>query len=586
MSENKKKLKENVAKAKNANAKNKKVNNANAKANGNKKVEEKKGAPSGATATIPFIVTAAVLVVVLLGGGIFALVDYISADHGFDYLKSDLSKYVELTEDYKNFTVNVDIAAPREDDVKISILNMLYADRDETPLHGGERLDYGVITPGDDVYVWYRGYLVGDGDEKIVVEDLSNFGKTSADKLGIGSNGLYPGFELNLLDINTKDYSRFEKITSGTVSEGQIAYITYTKTKSGDKTGITESNVRIDFSEDIDATYGAGFAEKIMGLEIGKKVDISATVNSTVYNYTNLTVNFVTECETNPIKVEAYFPYDYSVPTLRNENAVFEVYVDGIVVYDTPEFNDEYLEKKIEDEELNVTLEELEELGKDSLTANYYAYAEKLMNELYETEKKELVENEIWAHYVEISKALKYPKAKVEEIYEDYVDDIVYQFTNSGGYVYNQSTGKYVECKTIDEFAPLHLGIGAGGDWEAEAYKQAESFVKERMVMFYILRAENLVPTDEELKAERDKVYQEYLDEAIKQYLNYHGKTREDYTDEEYEEVVEECRDVVAFNFEENYFTMRSYYNILAKTAVNWPEVITLDERRAYPQDK
>ena len=104
--------------------------------------------------------------------------------------------------------------------------------------------------------------------------------------------------------------------------------------------------------------------------------------------------------------------------------------------------------------------------------------------------------------------------------------------------------------------------------------------------MFYILRAENLLPTDEELYAERGAIYQEYLDEAIKQYFDYDGKTREDYTDEEYEKIVKECEQIVYFNFEENYFIIRAYYNILAETAVNWPEVITLDERRAYPQDQ
>ena len=578
MSENKKKIKETAAKDKNV------VNNKKTKdVAADKNQEEKKGMSSK---HLPFIIIAAILVVVMLGGGIFALVDYIAADRGFDYLKSDLSKYIELTDDYKNFTVNIDIASPREEDVKIAVLNMLYADREKDPLNKGEKVG-GVITPGDEVYIWYRGYIVGDGDEKTVVEGLSNFAGKDPQKLGIGSNGMFPGVELNLIGIDTRDYKKFEKITSGKVTEGQIAYISYTKTKGNDKsTQYKAENVRIDFSEDIDAIYGAGFADKIIGLEIGKKLDVSANLDGVIYNYTDLTVNFVTECEVNPIKVEAYVAYDYEIANLRNENLVFEIYVDGIVHYDTPEFTDEYLEKKIENKEINLTLEDLEALGKESLTANYYAYAEKLMNDLYETEKRELIETQLWKHYVEISKAKKYPKAKVDEIYEDYVDDIVDQFSNSGGYIYDQTAGKYVECETIDDFAPLYLGIGAGGDWEAEAYKQAQSFVKERMVMFYILKAENLVPTDEELTAERDKIYQEYLDEAIKQYLNYYGKDRDDYTDEEYEAVVEECREVVAFNFDENYFTIRAYYNILANTAVDWPEVITLDERRAYPQDK
>ena len=158
------------------------------------------------------------------------------------------------------------------------------------------------------------------------------------------------------------------------------------------------------------------------------------------------------------------------------------------------------------------------------------------------------------------------------------MNDIFDWFVNSGGSIYNSATGQYVTYKTFDEFAPIYLGLGAGGDWKAEVYKQSESFIKERMVMFYILRAENLLPSEEELMAERDEIFREYLDDAIKQYLDYYGKTREDYTDEEYEEVVEECRDIVFFNFEENYFIIRAYFNILAEEAVKWPTVITLDE--------
>ena len=58
------------------------------------------------------IITAGILVVILGAAGIFALVDAISRDAGFDYIKADLTKYIEFTDDYKNFTINVDIAKP------------------------------------------------------------------------------------------------------------------------------------------------------------------------------------------------------------------------------------------------------------------------------------------------------------------------------------------------------------------------------------------------------------------------------------------------------------------------------------------
>ena len=582
MSENKKKNnKEKAAKEAPVKAADAKTNKA--KANGaeaKKTISEK---------NLAVIITAGILAVILIATAIFMVVDYAKKDSGFDYLKSDLSKYVEFTSDYKNFTINVDIAKPHDIDVDVAILNMIYNDRDTTARYDGAKVTSAIdITAGDEVYIWYRGYLIGDDGEKIIVPGMSNFGNDSAYALGIGSGGFIPGFELNLIGVNTGDYAKFVKIKSGEINENQIAYVTYTKTKGEAKTDkITESNVRIDFSEDIDAIYGEGFEAKLLALKIGDKIDFVATAGDTVYNYTDLTVNFVTECESNPIVIETYFPYDYQQENLRNETAYFEVYVDGVVVYDTPEFTDEYLEKKIEDEEINVTMEELEALEGETLIDKYRTFATNMMYEIYEEEYKTLVEEQIWLYYNEISKALKYPQVKVDAIYDDYIDDIYNQFVSSGGYIYNSSLGQYKTYETFESYAPVYVGV-TSGNWKNYVYSQAQSFVKERMVMFYVLKAENLLPGDAEFKATYDEIVEEYIDEAIAQYLSYYGKTREDYTDEEYEDVVAECRDIVFSNFEDEYFEIRTYYTILAKAAIEWPsiKVVTLDDRRAYPQDK
>lgn len=555
----------------------------------NKVKEEKTESKKTISQTgLAIIITAAILVIALASAGIFAIVDYAKKDSGFNYLKSDLSKYVEFSSSYKDFSVNVDIAKPHDIDVDVTILNLIYTDRDETPRYDGAKVTSPItITAGDEVHIWYRGYLIGDDGEEIVVAGMSNFGNSAAYALGIGSNGFIPGFEFNLIGVNTGGYNKFEKITSGEVNEGQVAYITYTRTKGELKTDkITESNVRVELSDsDIDDTFGAGFKEKLMSLKIGDKVELTTTLGDTTYNYTDLTINFVTECEDNPIVIETYFPYDYQKEDLRNETAYFEVYVEGVVVYDTPEFTDEYLKGKIEDEEIKITLEDLEEFEGATLTDKYRAYCEKTMMDLYEEEYKTLVEEAIWEHYAKISTALKYPQLKVDKIYDDYIDDIYQQFISNGGYIYDSSSGKYTTYDSFESYAPVYVGASSS-TWKTVVYAQAENFVKERIVLFYILRAENLLPSTEEFNAEYNKLLQEYLDEAVKQYLDYYEKTREDYTDEEFEDVIEECRDIVFSSFEEEYFEMRTYYNILAKTMIDWPEVITLDERRAYPQNK
>ena len=104
--------------------------------------------------------------------------------------------------------------------------------------------------------------------------------------------------------------------------------------------------------------------------------------------------------------------------------------------------------------------------------------------------------------------------------------------------------------------------------------------------MFYILKAEGLVPSNEVFQAENQKIRQEYLDEYVDQYLSYMGKTKDDYSDADYQALIDQCQKTVNANFDEEYFSVRTYYTILAKTIVKWPTVSTLDDRRSYPQDK
>lgn len=505
----------------------------------------------------------------------------------FDYLTADLSEYIEFTEDYKNFEINIDLAKPHDIDVDVTILNMVSKDKNNQPLYGGLKLKDLVISGGDIVNIWYRGYLIGDDGEQIVVDGMSNFGNASPYTLEIGSNSFIPGFELNLVGIDTKDYPKFEKIVSGAVNEKQIAYVSYTRVKGNDDKTKTEfSNVRMVLSEDLDATYGKGFKDKLLSSTIGKKGELSTSINDEAYTYSNLTINFVTECEVNPIVVETYFGYDYSKADLRNETAYFEVYVVDGYEYECPEFDDTYLKNKIEKKEINVTLEELDKFEGETLVDKYRAFVNDSLDKIYQENYDSMVEEAVWNHLVEITKAKKYPTEKVEEIYNDYIEDIKYQFRSTGGQLYDNTTGQYKTHDTLDSFAKAYLGVTGTESWKDKVYAEAQNFVKERLMLFYILRDQNLMPTEAKYKEKYDEIIQQYIDEALDQYFYYAGTTRDDYTDEEYQDILEECEDIVYDNFDEEYFMIRTHYTILAETMVKWPKVITLDERRAYPQDK
>ena len=552
----------------------------------NQPTEKKKIAPI----TIALIITAAILACVIIAVAVVLITDYVKKDKGFDYMTSNLDKYLEFTEDYKNFSVNVDIAKPHDMDVDVAMLNLLAADKDKESVVKGKT--EGVLGAGDVVTIWYRGYLIGEDGSEIVVANMSNFASANASTLELGSASFVSGFELGLVGINLADYAKFEKIKEGEVKESHVVYVTYTRvTSEGDNVKKnTESSLRIDLSEDVDKVYGEGFKQNVIGTAIGgeTKKNFSTKIDGQVYNYNDFKVDFVTECEANPIVVDVYFPYDYSQTTLRNESAKFEVYVDSFDDYtcEYEEICDEYLQKKFDKNELSITLDELNKYEGETLTEKYYAFAEEAIWNLYEQEYKVLLEEAIWAHYQEIVTIKKYPVSKVEKIYDDYVADVFDQFLADEGKIYNSYTGSYSTYETLDTYAPVYLGISTTEQtWREYLYSNAEALIKERLIMFYLMRNEGFAPSEEDFEKLLSATREEYISEYVNQYLSYQGKTKDDYTEDEYAKFVAEREKEIFDYYSDDYFEEVTYYNIVVKNIVDWPtiKVSTLDERRAYP---
>ena len=551
-------------------------------------VEKEEGKKVISEENLALIITAAVLAVIFIVTAVISLVQAVQRDVWFDYLNSDLDSYLEFDKDYKNFKIDVDIAKPHDIDVDVTILNLIYEDKSEKPLYGGSPVTSPItITAGDTVNIWFRGYLLDEDGNQISVDGMSNFTDSSSTAIGIGANNFVPGFELNLIGKNTGDYSKFEKIIKGALKDSMIAYVNYSIPSEKDSSKLDSfKGVRMDLSTDLDAKYGAGFKAELMKLAIGDKGKITATLGEKSVTYSDVTVTFATECETNPMIVECYFPYDYSKTELRNETAYFEVYVDGVIVYDCPEFNDEYLTKKIEDKEINLTLEELNEYEGATLVEKYRKFVQKTLDDIYDSSYASLVEQKIWDYYSSIVKVKKYPMIKVEEMYDQYIDEPTTQYITYGGQAYDSTTGQYKTYDTLEGFIPAYLGLSANTKWQDYITDMAKNAVKERMTMYYLLKAENLMPTEEVFNEKLESIRQEYLDQYIAQYLNYEGKTKEDYTDEEYAELVEDCTEEIFSYYDDDYFAVRVYYTVVSETFIDWPEVVTLDERRAYPLDK
>lgn len=541
---------------------------------------------------LAIIIGAIVVGVVLLSIGIFFLVDAIKNDKFFSYEKSDLTEYIELDEkDYKNLTFDIDIAKPKDIDVDVAILSLLAAEKGAVRYNGSTVLTHFTITPGTVVNIWYRGYLLDDNGEKVPVDGMSNFTDTSASSLEIGSGGFIPGFELGLVGINTADYPKFVKITdaSTVITESHVAYVSYSKLAEGaDSSKTTKaSNIRIDISDDIDAIYGEGFKEQLLGAKIGEAKSFSAVIDDTTYNYTDFTVNFVTECEDNPIVVETYFPYDYNTTELRNETAYFEVYVESGVLYEAPpEFNDEFVKNMIEKNGGTVAF--LDNYEGENLADKYRDYIKKTIEKNYEEEYKAAVSEVVWDYILSNAKVIKYPINEVNIAYEKYVALVERQYIQSGGQIMNQYTGEYTSYTDIDSYAVAYLGLTyTTTDWYSYLYGISQSKVAETLVTYYIASQENLIPDKEEFEIIVSETLEAQVNDYVIEYLEYEGKTRDDFTEEEYKNYyLLRASELVTYYGGEEYFEELAIYEIVINNLVEWTNVNSLDYRRAYSFDK
>ncbi len=559
------------------------------------------------------IIVAAVVVLLAIAAGIIIPIVINANKKNFDYVSADMTKYVEFSADkYKDYRLEVDIAKPKDIDPDVAMLNMLTGDKAEKPDFEGAFKTTEPVTPGDVVNIWYRGYLLDDEGEELVVAGMCNYSSASPAALTIGSGQFVPGFELNLLGKIPQGNKNF-KITSGTVKEGQIAYVSYSILEDGkdekkDKKKYTAQRVVLSDEEAVTKTFGEGFKDNILGADIGTKMDFDAKRNGKTYHYTDLTVDFVTEKEANAYTIECYFPYDYSSATLANQTAYFEVTIVNTQVYQTPAYTyapdadgkhrfnltNEYVEQKVAEEDSPITMDELMEYEGEELWQKYRAYAVDYLNDAYEESLRAKVEDAMWTYYLKNAKILKYPEIKVDEIYREYYDDVFYQFDYTGGSIslgYDLDGDGLDDTETydnIDDFAEAYLGLyNYDESWQEVLRGMAEDLVAERLILYYLMQVEELTPTEEELAERLAAVKQEYIDEYLFQYAEEFEIDLSKYTDEEYAKYVDDRKVELFEYYDEAYFLETTYYEIVLDTLITWPEVTTMDTGASnLPQTK
>lgn len=545
--------------------------------------------------SIALIVTCALVLIIALTVGIIYAVDYVKNDKGFDYLDSDMSKYVSISQgDYKDYYLEVDVAKPRDVDLESAILAIIATKKGDRLCGENDWLTSGAnlkVTPGSTVKLWYRGYRVGENGEKLDVEGLSNFAATSASQISIGSLIYPPGFEVGLVGAPlSADRVLFSKITQGEVKDDYVIYLNYTRTATSSSAKSQATNLRVDLSTDVDADFGQGFKSHLLGMTIGESKKFSITgADGTHYEY-DANISFATDCENQEgiLQIEAYFPYGYTTEALRNEDIVFDIYIESIQPYEYDDFTDEFVEELVKGEDSNITAEELEKYDGNGAAEKYRAYLWESLEETYQDSYNDLTEEAMWDHLIKTAKIKKYPASQLRLIYENYINGIQDQYSASGGQLWNSSTYQYDSYDTLDSFADAYLGFNSTADygWCDYVMDVAKRVVAQRMILYYIMDAEGITPTKQQYDEKRAELQKEYFETYLEIYFEQNEIDKDELTDEEYKTYENKCRRDFNNLYDEEFFEETTYYNLVLDTLMSWADVSTLDERSAYPQDK
>ena len=224
--------------------------------------------------------------------------------------------------------------------------------------------------------------------------------------------------------------------------------------------------VTIDFDGYVDgARFDGGKAEDY-NLVIGSHTFIDTFEEQLIGK------NIGEECEVN-----VTFPAEYHVADLQNKPAMFKVVVKEIKVRELPELNDDFASEVSEFD----TLEEY----KNSLAAELKAEKEK-----FATTQNE---NNVVAKVVE-NATMEIPEQMLEEEAMMMVNDYARRLQSQGFDMkqYMEITGMTVE-KLVEEFKP-----------------QAMNRIQTRLVLEAVVKAENIVASDETVEAEFDKMAEAY----------------------------------------------------------------------------
>lgn len=471
-----------------------------------------------------------ILIVVLavsvaVSAGIIIAVLLTRGSNDPNLLEADLTKYITISkEDYKNIDLNIPLEDTSDEAVKAKVETQINSSLTDYKTLNEE--DKGAFNPsrplslGDTVDIFYRGYTVDGNGRQNDFDGGSNItsslttlevgtGKTINPSTGKAEGSFIPGFAEQLVGIVPEKYSRIFKIRDSFVEAGDVVYISYTVLDESNNETVTDKRIDLSLSY-IDEMYGEGFSAYLIGKKIGEDIESKTfkKAGQTDVVYSDMKVSFVTRgTESKPVTIKVRFPADYQEESLRGKETYFDIFIDSACCYDVPDLDDKFIT-----ENLKVRADRLTAYPGATLAEKYRAKLISDTKKALEDSNVQLLSNQMWSHLMSKVTVKKLPKKTLEKYYDSYYSRIKTLY-NSGYYSEQYSTLDDLAIAYLNE--TYGMGLSKGGNWKQAINELAEWDVTQALVFYYIIREENMLPTDEEYQNTYDLIYNDMLEYYI-----------------------------------------------------------------------
>ncbi|MDD6400506.1 MAG: trigger factor [Lachnospiraceae bacterium] len=174
--------------------------------------------------------------------------------------------------------------------------------------------------------------------------------------------------------------------------------------------------------------------------------------------------------------VNVTFPTEYHVEELAGKDALFKVTINYIVDKKLPEYTDAFIASNTD----------------CSTTAEYEAQAREDIKKLRQEEADNTNRNTVLQLVVDNAKVESYPEEEITKLVEKVVASYE-ESAKSSGITLEELLKTYFQIETVDDF-------------KKQLDEQARDFLKQKIVVCAIAKAENMTLTKEEITAIEEKI--------------------------------------------------------------------------------